>query len=433
MTSRLQLFTSSSPCSLRAPSFALALALALITVIMQPAQAQSFVPLHPFTGGQDGGIPYAGVSIDRAGNLYGTTYEGGSSGRGTVFKMVHKNGGWLFTPLYSFAGGNDGSGPQARVIVGPNGTLYGTTAGGGGTGCGGNGCGTVFNVRPASHASGSILAPWSETVLYSFAGGTDGETPAPGDLVFDQAGNIYGTTYYGGGSTGCNGFGCGTVFKLTLSSGGQWTESILYSFTAGNGGSSPMGVIFDGAGNLYGTTSGGGTYNCGTVFQLTPNGSGWAENVLYSFNPNIGDGCTPLAGLIFDGSGNLYGTNYTAGYQGGGTAFELTPDGQGVWTETVLNAFTSGVGDGGLQGALTLDAAGNLYGTTYGGGLGLGAAFELIPSGGYWTYTSLHDFINYDDGEFPIGNVILDAYGNAYGTASQGGENEYGVVWEITR
>lgn len=429
MTNQLQLSTSALPYSLRVPRFALALALALIPGIMQ---AQSFVPLHPFTGGQDGGIPYAGLEMDRAGNLYGTTYEGGSSGRGTVFKMVHKNGGWLFTPLYNFAGGSDGSGPQARVIVGPNGTLYGTTGGGGGTGCGGGGCGTVFNVRPASHATGSILGHWSETVLHSFAGGMDGEVPILGDLVFDQAGNIYGATYYGGGTTGCNGVGCGTVFKLTLSSG-VWTESTLYSFTGGNGGSSPIGVILDGAGNLYGTASGGGTYDCGTVFQLTPNGSGWTENVLYAFNPSIGDGCNPLAGLIFDGSGNLYGTNYTGGYQGGGTAFELTPDGQGGWTETVLNALTAGVGDGGLEGALTLDADGNLYGTTYGGGLGLGAAFELIPSAGYWTYTSLHDFINYDDGEFPIGNVILDAYGNAYGTASQGGENEYGVVWEITR
>jgi uncharacterized repeat protein (TIGR03803 family) len=405
--------------------------LALTAVSTQSAQAQSFVALHEFTGGQDGSVPVAGLAMDRAGNLYGTT-EGGGGGQGTVFKMTHKAGGWLFSPLYGFTGGNDGGNPEAAVTIGPNGSIYGTTSNGGTGLCGGHGCGTVFNLRPAQHASPKVFAPWSETVLYSFAGGSDGAFPSFGSLVFDQEGNIYGTTEGGGGS-GCDGYGCGTVFRLAPSAGGQWTESVLYSFTGGSDGAFSVGsVIFDKAGNLYGTTASGGTYGCGTVFQLTPIGSDWTENTLYAFNPSVGDGCNSSAGLIFDAVGNLYGTSENGGVQGGGTAFELTPHSNGSWTETVLYAFTSGLGYGGPSGGLTMDAVGNLYGTTQGGGLGIGAVFKLTPSNGNWAYTSLHDFINLDDGEFPIGNVTLDASGNVYGTASQGGEYGSGVVWEIT-
>jgi uncharacterized repeat protein (TIGR03803 family) len=404
----------------------------LTVVVLQAAQAQSFVALHEFTGGQDGLAPVAGLAMDKAGNLYGTTQGGGGGGHGTVFKMTHKAGGWLFGPLYGFTGGKDGGDPLAAVTIGRDGTLYGTTAvGGEGTGCNGS-CGTVFNLRPAPHASPNVFAPWTEAVLYSFAGGMDGGGPNFGDLVFDQSGNIYVATWEGGGS-GCGGYGCGTVVKLTPSTGGSWTESVLYSFGGGNDGSRPIAVIFDQAGNLYGTANTGGMYGCGTVFELTPSGSGWAENTLYQFNPNIGDGCNPQAGLIFDASGNLYGTNANGGVQGGGTAFQLSPNGQGSWTENVLYAFTSGLGYGGPFGALTLDDAGNLYGTDYGGGAyGLGAVFKLTPSGSNWIYTSLHDFINYADGEFPVGNVTLDAKGDAYGTASLGGQYGYGVVWEIT-
>ena len=417
----------------RSVSFSAALVTVLgLVLLTQAAQAQTFVPLHEFTGGQDGENPAAGLTTDRAGNLYGTTQNGGN-GHGTVFKMAHKKGGWLFTPLYSFAGGNDGATPYARVIIGADGSLYGTTTAGGGNGCsGGRGCGTVFNVRPSVVACTTALCPWTETVLYRFTGGNDGATPSFGDLIFDQAGNVYGTTEQGGG-TECNGSGCGTVFKLTRSSGGRWAESIVYSFTGANDGGSPIGgVIFDMNGNLYGTTAAKGSYNCGTVFQLTPSGSGWAEHTLYPFNPNQGDGCSSFAGLAFDNSGNLYGTNLTGGYQGGGTVFELMSV-SGNWTETVLYAFTSQYNDGPMASLAVNPGGTNLFGTTtFSGAYGLGNVFKLTLSNGSWMYTSLHDFLGYNDGSNPGGSVILDANGNLYSTASSGGGDGGGVVFEIT-
>jgi uncharacterized repeat protein (TIGR03803 family) len=264
-------------------------------VIAQSSQAQTYKVLHTFTGEQQDGVsPYAGVTIDRAGNLYGTTAYGGSPGSpacrygpgcGTVFKLTHKNSAWILNPLYSFAGGNDGADPAARVVFGPDDSLYGTTVEGGDGGCSGNysGCGTVFDLKPASSACQTAVCPWTEAVLYSFQGGTDGEYPTLGDLVFDQAGNIYGTTYNGGLGNCGNGTTCGVVYELTSSSGG-WAETILHRFSGGNDGGLPYdGVIFDNHSKLYGTTEIGGDltcdppYGCGTVFQLTPSGSGWTR------------------------------------------------------------------------------------------------------------------------------------------------------------
>jgi hypothetical protein len=165
---------------------------------------------------------------------------------------------------------------------------------------------------------------------------------------------------------------------------------------------------------------------------LTPSSSGWIENTLYSFNPNNGDGCNPLGGLVF-ASGNLFGTNVNGGVQGGGTAYELMPQVDMNWTENVIYAFSDPFNYGGPTAGLTLDSLGNLYGTVTGGGAyGLGGVFKLTTSGGSWTYTILHDFINYGDGEWPDGNVVLDANGNVYGTVPDGGGNGDGVVWEIT-
>lgn len=285
-----------------------------------------------------------------------------------------------------------------------------------------------------------MIAPWTLTVLHDFGGpgGSDGALPSYSVLVFDQAGNIYGTTAWGGGG-GCGGNGCGTVFKLSPTLRGQWSESILYTFTGGSDGSSPEGgVILDSAGNLYGTSAGGGTYNCGTVFKLTPSGSGWVETTLHLFlGDGVGDGCVPASGLTFDASGSLYGATYRGGVLGGddgaGTVFELVPQPDGSWTEKVLWAFTNGFANGGPLGRVTMDAAGNLYGSTNGGGtFGLGAVFRLTPSSGGWIYTSLHDFSGQDDGEFPVGNVLLDSNGDLYGTAVNGGLLGQGTVWEIT-
>ena len=208
--------------------------------------------LHTFTHGLDGAKPLAGLTIDQTGNLYGTAI-GGGCGFGTVFKTAKRNGAWLFDPLYCFTGGSDGSEPVAGVIFGSNSTLYGTTQAGGGNGCAnGAGCGTVFNLRPPPTACKTTICLWNEQVLYRFTGGADGGLPGTGNLVFDQADNIYGTARSGG--TGCSG-GCGVVFELTPSPGGSWTESVLYNFTGRQDGVSPWGgLVFDNAGNLYGTT-----------------------------------------------------------------------------------------------------------------------------------------------------------------------------------
>ena len=387
-----------------------------------PAEAQTYNVIHSLSGGGDGSIPFAGLTMDRAGNLYGTTSSGGQIGGncsifgcGVVFKMKRSGSSWVLTPLYTFLGGSDGANPLARVTIGPDGSLYGTTNSGG-TGCDlSGGCGTVFRLRPPATACGNPLCRWTETVLHRFTG-PDGASPLYGDLIFDQAGNIYGTTEDGGAS------GNGVVFKLSPSGGG-YTETVLHSFASSSNGAVPAGgVIFDNAGNLYGTTQFGGTVNHGTVYELSPSGSGWTETVLSSLE-NVGT--QSLGGLIFDSAGNLYGTTSGGGPQNGGTVFELQPS-NGSWTDIEIQHFS---GDGGPTGTLTMDAAGNLYGTAERVNSN-GVVFKLSPEGSGWAYSELHDFGGGNDGLFPFGNVVLDASGNLFGTTSAGGTSDSGVVWE---
>jgi len=391
-----------------------ALAIVFVVVVAIPAvQAQTLSVLHTFTGAADGGDPSAGLTMDKAGNLYGTTFSGGAGG-GTVFKLAHWGSSWVLNNLYSFTGGDDGGNSQARLIFGADGSLYGTTSAGGY-----QGNGTVFNLRPQAVACKSAICPWTETVLYRFQGGSDGISPAYGDLTFDQAGNLYGTTE-AGGLQSCSGT-CGVVFKLTKS-GNSWTESVLYSFTGGNDGGNPFsGVIFDSAGNLYGTAYYGGDISAGTVYELSPSGSGWTEKTLTDFS---GGGGFPVGGLTFDSQGNLFGTGFT-----GGTAFELSPS-NGNWTYSLLYTFN---GFDGPFGSPTFDAAGNFFGTNAtGGAYDQGFVFKLTPSNGGWNFTDLYDFTGGNDGGFPVSNVILDAKGNLYGTTYLGGADGEGVVWEIT-
>ena len=419
------------------------LGLGLLLAISPDAGAQTFSVIHNFTGGLDGANPWAGLTMDHAGSLYGVAAGGGNGscefygtpGCGTAFKLAFKNGGWVMMPLYSFRGGSDGAFGVAAMTFGPNGSLYGTTAGGGQGSCAfyvSTGCGTVFNLTPTASFPRTPLTPWLETVLYRFTGGGDGGNPVLGNLIFDQAGNMYGTTNYGGAS------GNGAVYKLSRSGGG-WTESVIYSFAGGNDGAFPFaGLLFDSAGNLYGTTVNGGgtgcTNGCGTIYELSPSGSGWTENVLYRFQGG-NDGFYADGGLIFDQAGNLYGGTYNGGSGGGGTVYELSPSGGG-WTLNVLYSF---VGTRwGLADRLTFDAAGNLYGTTqYGGANGDGNVFKLTNSGGNWSYTDLHDFTYGIDGGVPVDTPVFDASGNLYGTAFGGGTNACGegfgcgVIWKI--
>lgn len=392
------------------------LAFMLVVVAAQLAQAQTLTILHNFTGGGDGEHPYAGVTLDRGGDLYGTTYEGGT-GAGTVYELTHEGSGWTLNVLSSFAGG--GANPYAGVIFGPNGTLYGTTSR---TSVDG-GSGTVYNLSPSPTVCKTSLCPWTETLLYVFTGSGNGISPGLGDVTFDQAGNIYDTTFDGG-----NGYGI--VYGLTPSGSG-WTENIIHSFGYGDGAYPYSRVILDNVGNLYGTTWGGGSNGDGTVFELTFSGTGWTHTVLYSFQ-SASDGGNPYAGLIFDSSGNLYGATSSGGSGGGGTVFKLTPSNNGTWTYSLIYNFT-GTTDCGPQNSLVMNEAGNLYGTTYcDGANNIGNVFKLTPSGSGWTYTSLHDFAGGSDGEIPFCSVAFDSSGNLYGTTVTGGSQGAGTLWEIT-
>ena len=328
--------------------------------------------LHSFGSGTDGGNPRAGLIFDAAkSNLYGTTPAGGTHTFGTVFELSpNGSGGWTERVLYSFCSQTsctDGETPQAGLIFDAAGNLYSTTYQGG-TYSGG----TAFELSP--QAGGG----WTEQVLHSFGNGVEGIYPYA-SLVFDTAGNLYGTTYTGGENNG-------TVFELTPTTGGGWTEQTLTNFLGSYGLYLSAGLIIDVADNLYGTTPEGGssrncgTTACGTVFELSPNGSGgWTEQSLHNFDNNGTDGAHPYDSLKFDSAGNLYGTTYAGGSYGVGMVFELTPQAGGGWTENVLHSFISNGTDGAYPYAgLIFDTVGNLYGTTYyGGTYGGGTVFEL--------------------------------------------------------
>ncbi len=394
-------------------ALAIAVVFGLTVVLTQWAQAQTFTVIHNFTGGGDGAYPATGLTMNATGNLYGTTWYTDSGGHGTIFELKHSGSGWVLSPLYSFAGGNDGAYPYGRVAIAQDGTLYGTTTQGGEGDCGGYTCGTVFRLTPPQTVSRTALAPWTETVLYRFTGGEDGGGPS-GDLTFDQLGNIYGTGRYPG-----------VIYELTPSGGG-WTETVLYSDFEGPEG----GVVFDKPGNLYGVLEPTGQYRNGAVYQLSPSASGWTGHTLYSFTGG-GDGRDPLGGLIIDSSGNLYGTTALGGSGDAGTVFELT-QATGSWTFKTLYSFP-GPQNWGPEEKLVMDAAGNLYGTARNGGANrIGSVFRLTPVIGGWTYTSLHDFTLGGDGGEPVSSLVFDAYGNLYGTALAGGAYGYGVVFEIT-
>ncbi len=424
----------------------------------------------------NGASPEAGLIEDASGNLYGTTSAGGASQLfGTVFKLTpNGNDSYTESVLYNFCsqGGTnctDGANPVAGLIEDASGNLYGTTANGGAnysSNCYNGSCGTVFRLAPNGDGS------YSQSVLYSFCaqGGmscTDGANPLVG-LIEDASGNLYGTTWQGGATIpfGDRTTTGGTVFKLKPNGDGTYSESVLYTFCSQSGctdGESPSsGLIEDASGNLYGTTSNGGvissycgnTIGCGTVFKLAPNGDGsYSESVLYSFCSQSGctDGDDPGEGLIEDVSGNLYGTTgyggTTIGTTTGGTVFRLAPNSDGSYGESVLYSFCmqTGCTDGyEPSSGLIEDVSGNLYGTTFGGGIhdqngDGGTVFELTPSGTGYTETVLYSFcapssgsIACSDGSPPQGGVIEDASGNFYGTTNGGGPNYYGTVFKLT-
>ncbi len=429
-----------------------------------PGGTWSETVIYTFSGGTDGGAPFGQFAFDHRGDLYGTAALGGSSKGGVVFELTPSSGGtWTESVVYNFMSGADGSFPASGLVADQAGDLYGTTGNGGNaSGCGpSGGCGTVFELKPGS---GGV---WTESVLYSFGNTEPLEGVGPSLVTLDAAGNLFGATYQGGSGRNCNN-GCGTVFELSPGGNGQWTASVLHNFTGADasgfnpGGTVVLGssgrvygttslggraqefngtifettpnsdghwttttaygfptsdgdvafsnLIADAAGNLYGTTLGGGIYNLGTAFELSPtSGRGWEEQILYNFDK------PPLAGLAMDSAGNLYGT--TVG-EGAGEVFMLSAAAGGGWTETPLYTFT------GSSGKLVFDSAGNLYGTSsLGGRYNSGTVFKLTRgSGGEWTASVIHDFMGYPvDGAAAEAGVAFDAVGNIYGTTARGG------------
>jgi uncharacterized repeat protein (TIGR03803 family) len=383
-----------------AKPFTLVLVLASL-LLVQSSQAQSFSVIHNFTGSTDGGNPLNGLVLGLGGYMYGTTSSGGAYGNGTVFRLSPTG---ILTTMYAFKGGADGSSPQSFMIQDSQGLLYGTTSGGGAYGGG-----TVFRI-----------ANNSKTTLHSFGSGSDGSVPLAG-LMLDHAGNLYGTTSAGGAN------GNGAVFMLGLN-GILWHESVLYSFGTGTDGTVPYaGVTLDSAGDVLGTTSAGGTYGYGTVFELSK-AHNWAETVVYNFQ-NGNDGGVPYAGLIADGQGNFYGAATEGGNQGGGSIFELTPAGSG-WNFTAIDSL-AGWGISGTFRNLMLTSTGTLYATTHCDGQdSAGTVYELVPGGGTWTYNQLYSFTGGTDGLYSYSNLVM--FGNrVFGTTNQGGAYGYGVVFAV--
>ena len=372
-----------------------------------PALAQQETVLYNFSLNDVLG-PQAGVIFDAAGNLYGTSNR-------SVYQLIppQSGGSWTENTLYTVGSLMD---TEGNLVFDGAGNLYGVAI-----------SDTVFELTP------SATGTWTEKTLFTFSPtATKGWAPY-GGVIFDLAGNLYGTTAYGGiyGSQSSG----GTVFELMPQAGGTWSEKVLHSFGNGNDGHLPVSnLIFDSAGNLYGTTQAGGANSAGTVFELMPQaGGGWKEKILHSFGGGF-DGQSPRGGVILDASGNLYGTTTGGGLYNGGTAFKLIPQVGGAWKEKLLHSFGNGSDGQSPEASLIFDNNGNLYGTTFFGGTsGGGVAFELRPNpNGLWAEKILHNFGQGTDGSGSLGNLIFDAAGNLYGTTQGGGTSGEGTVFQIT-
>lgn len=405
------------------------LLLVLSSANIAGAQAKYKI-VHAFGAGTDGSQLFGSVVLDQAGNIYGTTFGGGTDLCGTVFELIpQSNGQWTEQRLYNFLCYDfDGYGPRGGVALDPSGNLFGTTYYGGDAFNG-----TVFELTPGAGG-------WTETVLHSFDG-NDGSGPDAG-VTLDSQGNLYGTTLNGGG------VGLGVVFEMTNGSSG-WTLSVLHNFRAYNpiDGFGPMtGVVLDRSGRVYGTTSEGGATGSGTVYALVPTAGGTWQERSYSCGacgPSVSTGLPAT-----DGASSLYGAATYGGINlcgGGGypcgSIWQLTRQADGQMEGSTLYSFQSGSTGSLPVGGVVRDKAGNLYGTASQGGstsqscppMGCGVVYELAhQADGSWAYRILHTF-DYSDGASPAANLTLDHKGHLFGTTQTGGPNGIGgVVFEIT-
>lgn len=412
-----------SESAFRKTTFALLFLLTTATM-----QAQTFTVLHSFGAAGDGFNPeWAGVSFDNHGNLYGTTIAGGTAscdltfGCGTVYQMTpNSDGTWTETVIHNF-GLNDVSSPLMGVAFDRAGNLYTT----------GEANGHTYTYGGVVELSPNANGTWNEQVLYDF-NNTDGADPA--GIAVDRHNNVFCSVTNGWS------YDAGLIFGLASITPIRRYPLTIYPFRGGTDGAGPYGTpIFDASNNLYGTTAGGGAYGAGTAFKLTHNGFNlfWTKSTLYSFRGGS-DGTDPVLGLAFDAHGNLYGTTYQGGALNFGTVYELSPNPDGTWTENVIYPFQGGIDGQWPSGSVVVDSAGNIYGTTSAGGSGTnpyGTVFRLTPSvNGQWTKTILHNFSG-PDGAYPDAGLTMDSAGNVYGTTNEGGAYQFqngGVVFEIT-
>ena len=413
----------------------------VLYAIFASASNPSIVVLHRFTGSTDGRVPTGQLIADHDGNLYGTTERGGTADNGIVFELsppATKGGQWIEKVLYRFKGGSDGIAPTAGLVFDPAGNLYGTTSDGGKCHYS---CGTVFRLARPLKPGGS----WIETVLHAFGGSRqpDGGQPT-GSLVFDTADNLYGTTYLGGKGN-CHEPGmpwCGVVFRLSPpgSRGGSWTESVLYSFAGSPDGAFPFGFLtIDKQGNFFGTTQQGGTgactdgegstIGCGTVFTLhRKNGGSWTETPIYNFQTS--DSGASLD-LLLDSAGALYGPG---GYDI--VKFVPPPEHGDPWTQEALHQFQGGISGRLPSSGVVADPSGNLYGATWANAIEstYGTVYELSPptmKDGKWSLITLHKFLGNFDSAQPFGLLLRSQAGFLYGTTRSlaGGSDE--IVFKI--
>lgn len=380
-------------------------------------RAQTFTVIHSFSG-SDGSHPIAGVILDASGNVYGTTRDGGL-GNGTVFRLTQQSGGsWSETLLYQFGSAkNDGLNPTGALIFDKSGNLYGTTQNGGAYGLG-----TIFRLVPSA-------GMWKETILHNFGNGTDGANPVNG-LTYDGAYTVYGTTYYGGANRSCTYLGvstsCGTAFSLSEQANGKIAYNIIHNFgsSAGDGFFPWSTLSLDGKGNLYGECVSGSKYLKGLLYELSPGtGGAWNETFVHPWG-NKDDGTYIYGGVTFS-SGNMYGVSSGGGAHGGlGSVFEFTPNGNG-WAEHNLHGFGTGLDGQFPEGNLLVDASEDLFGVTHNGGsYGYGMVYEISLESGNWVETVLHNFSGGADGGVSTANLVADGSGKIYGTATYGGNSQ---------